>query len=481
LNHEGHEEREERLFVFFVNFAAFVVLWLVGGLTFAAQNAGRDYLPYSDAKPIFDALRPDLVPADFRDKTAAEREASWPAWTARRDAEIRARVAAGDEDSIVNYLLHGTTFTRRPRPSDRELAGLVATPGASAAWLDARLDDLVAALAAPALRDERLQFARDVLARHGVNPSMAEGRNAAKQYLEQRTREMSAAGALRTRSVLDASSADLADRLTVFRDRGLSSDTSIFIDYAIDATLAAMKAQHAFGTAPVRRVAIIGPGLDFSDKLDGYDFYPPQTIQPFAVIDSLVRLGLSSASDVRITAFDISQRILDHLDGARARARAGQTYRVVVPRNVEQSWSAPLVTYWRRFGDRVGTAGPAITPPPNAGRADVRTVLVRPAAVLSIDTRNLNIVLQRPEPGAGEEFDLVIATNILLYYDVFEQSLAGVNIARMLRPGGFLLTNDRIFELPTTPLAGTGFTDVGYFTLPGIGNTGARVIWYQRQ
>ena len=46
-----------------------------------------------------------------------------------------------------------------------------------------------------------------------------------------------------------------------------------------------------------------------------------------------------------------------------------------------------------------------------------------------------------------------IATNILLYYDVFGQSLAAVNIAAMLRPGGFLLTNNRIFELPKSPLA----------------------------
>jgi hypothetical protein len=51
----------------------------------------------------------------------------------------------------------------------------------------------------------------------------------------------------------------------------------------------------------------------------------------------------------------------------------------------------------------------------------------------------------------------------------------------MLRPDGFLLTNDRIFELPTTPLTGVGFTDVSYISLPGIGDTGTRIIWYQRQ
>src|SRR5258705_3010979 len=140
-----------------------------------------------------------------------------------------------------------------------------------------------------------------------------------------------------------------------------------------------------------------------------------------------------------------------------------------------------MVKYGERSGDRIGEEGSAPPPPPNAGRAEVRGVLVRPSAVLSIVPRDLNIVLQRLEPlPTGEQFDLVIATNILLYYDVFEQSLAGVDIAKMLRPGGLLLTNNRIFELSTTPLSGVDYSDVTYIVLPGIGDTGDRIIWYQR-
>ena len=95
---------------------------------------------------------------------------------------------------------------------------------------------------------------------------------------------------------------------------------------------------------------------------------------------------------------------------------------------------------------------------------------------------DLNIVTQRLEPSSpGEPFDLVIATNILLYYDVFEQSLAAANIVRMLRPGGFFLSNNRVFELPNSPLSGVGFTDSTYMSLPGVGDTGDRVIWYRKQ
>jgi hypothetical protein len=72
----------------------------------------------------------------------------------------------------------------------------------------------------------------------------------------------------------------------------------------------------------------------------------------------------------------------------------------------------------------------------------------------------------------------VIATNILLYYDVFEQMMASANIARMLRPGGLLLTNNRIFEVPGSPLRGVGYVDVNYMSLAGIGETGDRMIWY---
>jgi hypothetical protein len=292
---------------------------------------------------------------------------------------------------------------------------------------------------------------------------------------------MSKTGALRTRALLDTSSTELSDRLTLFRERGLSSDTSIFIDFGIDAALEAILRKGALKPGSVRRVAIVGPGLDFSDKLDGYDFYPPQTIQPFAVIDSLTRLGLASRGGVQVTAFDLSARILQHVQAARMRARSGQSYPLVLPRNLDQSWSAPLVSYWQRAGDRIGSRAPAPPPPANAGRAEVRRILVRPATVLSITTQDLNIVLQRPDPlQAGEQFDLMIATNILLYYDVFEQSLAGINIAKMLRPGGLLLTNNRIFELPSTPLSGIDFTDVNYISIPGIGSTGDRIIWYQR-
>jgi hypothetical protein len=77
----------------------------------------------------------------------------------------------------------------------------------------------------------------------------------------------------------------------------------------------------------------------------------------------------------------------------------------------------------------------------------------------------------------SERFDLIVGTNILVYYEVFEQSLALANIASMLRPGGLFLCNDALVLLPPTPMNVPGYTDVTYNTAL---KSGDRVMWYQR-
>jgi chemotaxis methyl-accepting protein methylase len=77
----------------------------------------------------------------------------------------------------------------------------------------------------------------------------------------------------------------------------------------------------------------------------------------------------------------------------------------------------------------------------------------------------------------SERFDLIVATNVLVYYGVFEQSLAAANIASMLRPGGWFLCNDALTLLPSTTMNLRGRTDVVYN--PDL-KSGDRVMWYQR-
>jgi chemotaxis methyl-accepting protein methylase len=137
------------------------------------------------------------------------------------------------------------------------------------------------------------------------------------------------------------------------------------------------------------------------------------------------------------------------------------------------------VAYWERFGDRIAEAAPETAAQPAVPGVQVRTVRARPEIARALDPRDLNIVLQRfAGRAAGEQFDLIVATDILLYYDVFEQSLALANIAAMLRPGGLFLTNATLFELPVLPIGSIGYNDVMYLESPEIGD---RLVWYRRQ
>ena len=452
----------------FVNFVAFVVLCSSWSAPLA-QTQGRANILYSDARPILDTLRADLIPAELRTLPPAQREAMWPEWASRRDAEIRARLAAGDEDSVITFLLFGVSFTSQPRYSFATAAAQRAPETVAAdPVVQARIRDLVARVALPGA-NERLQFARRVIERHDLDVTTAAGRQQAEQVLRDALRRMLAD--------YDAYFRDSSPGATLFRNRGLSSDTSIYAAFAIDAALKDIAAMGTLRPGTVRRVAVVGPGLDFTDKQEGYDFYPLQTIQPFAVIDSLRARKLAAADGVQMTTYDLNPRVNDHIEAARQRARRGTGYTVQLPRDPTERWQRDLVSYWTRFGDSVGEHATPVAAPPAAGRVDVRAVRIRPDVVQAIAPHDLNIILQRPDPLPNDErFDLVIATNILVYYDVFEQSLAAANIARMLHSGGVLLTNNPLFELPAVPLRQVGETKAAY-TDSGFD----WVAWYLRE
>jgi len=58
----------------------------------------------------------------------------------------------------------------------------------------------------------------------------------------------------------------------LFQDRGLSLDTSILPSFAIEQALETMRNEGLLPPRAIRRVAVVGPGLDFADKNSGYDF-----------------------------------------------------------------------------------------------------------------------------------------------------------------------------------------------------------------
>lgn len=392
------------------------------------------FLPYDEAKPILAAHGRDVA------------ESGWTEWVAGRDARIRARLARGDEDALVYLWLYGTSFTKLPRATEQEITRLGASEKVEA-LLVRRLEALAAGIASPG-SNERLLFARALLGRKGLNAATPSGREQVKAFLVDARERVIAENdrflstAERARQSGDAAAA-ATTFATLFHDRGLSSDTRLTAGFAIDRSLAAIGAAGALDAGTVRRAAIVGPGLDFTDKAEGFDFYPQQTIQPFALIDSLIRLGLAPRGGPLLTTFDLSPRVNAHLASARRAASAGRRYVVQLPLSSgdpRHEWQPDLVGYWQAFGSRIGREVPATTPAGMSG-VRVRGVSVDPAAVLSIASHDLNIIVQRRALPDDERFDLIVATNILVYYDALDQALALANIASMLRPGGYFLTN----------------------------------------
>jgi len=104
-------------------------------------------------------------------------------------------------------------------------------------------------------------------------------------------------------------------------------------------------------------------------------------------------------------------------------------------------------------------------------------VKVRPAIVLRVRPRSLDVVYERLALPAGEKFDLIIGTNIFVYYGAFEQTLAELNLAAMLRDGGVVLTND---SLPTNGEA-AALHEIGFSTTvySERKNDGDRIVWLQ--
>ncbi len=450
-----------------------------------STGARRTNVPYVAARSIIDELPPDRLPADLRSKAPAEWESAWLNWVANRDQDVRARLAMGDEDSVFNLTLFGTTFTDQPPLTERDIADM-AGGLAMPEIVRLRIRDLIHGLASPG-SNERLDFARAVAGRQSIDLTSADAERRLGDWLEKGTARVVAEYGRHADLVDGPASSDSA-RSTLFRDRGLSSDTSIFPGFGIEQTLAVLMANALVAAGSVHHVAIVGPGLDFADKRQGYDFYPVQTIQPFAVIDSLIRLGLGSPGQIRVTTFDISPRVNHHLERARQRADAGDGYVLNLPQRTDLfRWSPYLVSYWANLGDRIGTTIPPAVAPPDTVHVKMRTVLVRADIVKAILPDDLDIVVQRLDSlSSGDLFDLIIATNVLVYYDVLEQSLALSNVATMLRPGGLFLSNQFVQPLPSIPMELLGHTDVpmGLAATPKEGHAsepvGDRFFSYRR-
>lgn len=175
-----------------------------------------------------------------------------------------------------------------------------------------------------------------------------------------------------------------------YSTRAHSSDTSLAASYTAATAIAVLKALNP-KFLPTR-VLIVGPGADFAPRTAFDETRPPQSYQPYAIAAAL-------GPTVEIDCADVNGRVLATISNRKPAFR-------------QEAGTADFLDYQRTLTG--ATVQPRLTPTP------------------------LNIVTQR----LTQKYDLILATNILLYFQPAHLALALTNIQAMLAPGGYFIHND---------------------------------------
>ncbi|HTT17334.1 MAG TPA: hypothetical protein VMG82_00205 [Candidatus Sulfotelmatobacter sp.] len=416
------------------------LLVLLSCITVSELSAeSPQYLAFDQVQPVL-RTRAMNFPADLKGPgplTAGE----WAKWVQKEDAAIRARLDRGEEDTLTNLLRFGVTFTKEYRIDDQYLlkygqSSLVNT------FADTRANDLIRTMAF-GNANEGIAHMRAFLEKKGYSFKTRQDQKKIKNYLLTNLLRMRDEMARYIRQTQQG------DRFQLFQDRGISLDTNLWPDFLLDQHLASMVQKGLLRPGSVHRVAIVGPGLDFANKEMGNDFYPRQTIQPFAVLDSLIRLGLCDPASIELYTLDISSEVNFHIARAQKNAAAGRAYVVQLPWNttarLTPEYRESFIRYWEGLGSSIGKAVPPIPVPVGAAaETQTRAVEIRPEFVRRLTPLDIDIIVQHPVLAPHKGIDLIIGTNVFVYFDEFEQSLARLNMALMLNPGGFILSNDKL-------------------------------------
>src|SRR5260370_37959870 len=160
-----------------------------------------------------------------------------------------------------------------------------------------------------------------------------------------------------------------------------------------------------------------------------------------------------------------------HPKALAAKVGSGR-YVLRLPGQPVSGWNAGATAYWQHFGESIGKAN------------EPHAITVKAQFATRIRAEELNIVTQTREASAGQGFDLVVATNVLGYYNPLEQAMAMTNIAQMLASGGIVVANN---PLPPDKVQALAYLGVGHvsFIENGAGGDGVeftrRVMARRRQ
>jgi len=393
---------------------AWLVPMIAAGLL--ARTEAIRYLHLDEIQPVFAAF----ATAGIKAPTFSD-AAEFDDWIRQRDGGVRGRIDRGLEDSISALVLTGSSFTTLPKIAN-------AGDAVNAAG------DLT-----PVARSRVVAFVQ------GIDEQNQERFAMVREFLRRQRipdEEVRAfvIGIVRRFALEQAGFQRKHAQGPPRFDGGIGTETSLSTGFAIEDSLANLKSRGAI-PARIRRIAVIGPGLDFAG-----DAFPPQSIQPFAVLESVLRLGLAQPSEVEITAFDLNPSVVMHLKMLPAKVRGGR-YVLQLPAQAAAGWNAGATAYWQHFGDLIGKP-------------------VKPQFAARISAEELDIVTQTREAPAAQGFELLVATNVLQYYNPLERAMALTNIAQMLASGGIVLANnplptDKVQALEYLGVRHVSFTDNG--------------------
>lgn len=189
------------------------------------------------------------------------------------DQRTAERLREGDWDQLIFYMLQSRSFTPADpiEPAHSAAEFIPTNPRQIPAGVQARMDSFLAALAAPS--NERQSHFSELLPARDALPELESQYARAMQFLyekEVRCRE---------RANPQACIADL------YANRGLSSDTSMQAFRVVETAVAWLKQNRP--ATNLRRVLILGPGVDFSPRTALREDAPPRVYQPDQVLQLL--------------------------------------------------------------------------------------------------------------------------------------------------------------------------------------------------
>lgn len=368
----------------------------------------------------------DLAPLHRALQSRGLTAASFDAYVKQVREDDARRVREGDLDHLIFYALQSTRFTRHP-PIEPALSAKALHESGQQVPADvrARIGDLLKAINSSSV-DPRLTYFRALMSSMFPN---GPGREDA--LVREYTRVMT--------FVYDkefvAQRAGTDAVVELYRTRGLSTDTEVEAGYVVYNGLGILKSLDS--ARRIRRVLIIGPGLDLAPRTGFLETSAPQSYQPWAVIDALVSLGLSRVEDLSVVGADINPRVVEHLRQAGSSPPL-LTLVTAIAETPTVQLARDYRDYFLQLGRSIGVVADD-NPPKGLGGHLSKTVHIRSNVAHALSAEELDIVTGRLE---GASFDLIIATNILPYFDDTKLMLAMSNVRAMLAPDGIFMHNE---------------------------------------